>query len=137
MEKKENNNVFVIVDNKTIPINKKEIYFSTKEGILFDNEIIINVDGIYDNNRLRLIIHEEEDIVDIFTASYQKRAGLCYHNFTLMKDEYSDFQDINDFVKKVLIEGQYMERGINMIMSISKTKANNLLKEDEEYIIDI
>ena len=134
---KEGAKVFIIVENKTIPINKKEIYFSTREGILFDNEIIINVDGIYNNNRLRLVIHEEEDIVDIFTASYQKRAGLCYHNFVLMKDEYSDFQDINDFVKKVLIEGQYMDRGVNMIMGISKTKANNLLKEDEEYIIEI
>lgn len=69
---KEDAKVFIIVENKTIPINKKEIYFSTREGILFDNEIIINVDGIYNNNRLRLIIHEEEDIVDIFTASYQK-----------------------------------------------------------------
>lgn len=121
MEKKDSK-VFIIAENKTIPINKKEINFSTREGVLFDNEIIVNVDDIYTNNRLRLIIHKEEDIVDIFTASYQKKAGLCYHNFVLMKDEYSNFQDMNDFVKKVLIEGQYMDRGINMIMGISKKK---------------
>lgn len=66
------NNVYKIEKEKTIPISEKEITFSFKKGtILFDEEITINVDGIYDNNRLRLIIHKEVDTIDIFISAYE------------------------------------------------------------------
>ena len=51
-------NIFRIEKNKTIPINKNDISFSTKENIIFDEEITLldeNVKNIYAENRVRLI----------------------------------------------------------------------------------
>ena len=66
--------IYRIEKQKTIPINQKEIYFPKNDGnIIFNEEITLlgdNVDGIYDNNRLRLIIHKDKDLIDIFVASY-------------------------------------------------------------------
>ncbi len=113
--------IFKIEKEKNIPISDKEIMFSFDKGsILFDEEITINVDSIYEDNRVRLIIHKEEDTIDIFRAAFEKKVGLCYWNFLITENEYSKYSNIHDFVKKVLIDGEYSDLGISVATGMNK-----------------
>ena len=99
----------------------EEISFSLDKGtVLFDEEIVINTDGIYDNNRLRLIIHKEVDTIDVFISAYEGKAGRCYRNFLITEEEYSKYSDIQEFVKKVLIDGEYDDLGISVATGLDK-----------------
>lgn len=114
-QNKEIANVFKVEKEKTIPVRNEEISFSLDKGtVLFDEEIIINTDGIYDNNRLRLIIHKEVDTIDIFISAYEGKAGRCYRNFLIAEEEYLKYPTIQEFVKKGLIDGEYNDLGISV-----------------------
>lgn len=114
-QNKEIANVFKVEKEKTIPVMDEEISFSLDKGtVLFDEEIVINTDGIYDNNRLRLIIHKEIDTIDVFISAYEGKAGRCYRNFLITEEEYSKYSDIQEFVKKGLIDGEYDDLGISV-----------------------
>ncbi len=131
---------FKIEENKTIPINKKDILFPTNDNIIFDEEITLlgeNIKDIYAENKIRLIIHKDIELIDVFFASFQKQGGLCYNSLGLSPEEYFEFKDINDFVKKVLIEGKYSDYGIAIATGVKSKDAYNLLKEDDEYFLDI
>lgn len=133
-------NIFRIEKNKTIPINKNDISFSTKENIIFDEEITLldeNVKNIYAENRVRLIIHKDTDLIDVFFASYQKQGGLCYNCIGFSPKEYDNFKSINNLVQKILIEGEYSDYGIGVATGIHSKDAHKLLEEENEYSIDI
>lgn len=134
-QNKEKTTFYTISKTKTIPIPKEAMTSISKEKILFDDEIVINVDNIYENNRVRLIIYETENDAEILVASYQKNVGLCYHSILMMKDEYSHFSDINKCIRDILIEGKYMERGDGISTDIANK--SNYLKENDDYNIDI
>lgn len=120
-QNKEIANVFKVEKEKTIPVMDEEISFSLDKGtVLFDEEIVINTDGIYDNNRLRLIIHKEVDTIDVFISAYEGKAGRCYRNFLITEEEYSKYSDIQEFVKKVLIDGEYDDLGISVATGLDK-----------------
>ncbi len=135
----ENKN-FKIEKNKTIPINKKDIIFPTNDNIIFDEEITLlgeNIKDIYVENKIRLIIHKDTDLIDVFFASFQKQGGLCYNSLEFSLEEYNEFKDIDDFVQKVLIEGKYSDYGIGISTGVKSKDAYKLLKNDEEYFLDI
>lgn len=112
-------NVFKIEKEKTIPVIDEEINFSLSKGtVLFDEEITINTEEIYDNNRLRLIIHKEVDTINVFISAYEGKAGRCYRNFLITKEEYSKYSNIQEFVKKGLIDGEYNDLGISVATGV-------------------
>lgn len=133
--------IYRIEKQKTIPINQKEIYFPTNDGnIIFNEEITLLDDdskGIYDNNRIRLIIHKDKNLIDIFSASYEQDSGLGYWSFGISLEEYSKFTDMHDLVNQIFIEGIYIDRGISMATGITEKEATNLLKQQDEYCLDI
>lgn len=133
--------IYRIEKQKTIPINQKEIYFPTNDGnIIFNEEITLlgdDANGIYDNNRIRLIIHKDKNLIDIFSASYEQDSGLGYWSFGISLEEYSKFTDMNDLVNQIFIEGIYIDRGISMATGITEKEATNLLKQQDEYCLDI
>ena len=133
--------IYRIEKQKTIPINRKEIYFPKNDGnIIFNEEISLlgdDLDGIYDNNRLRLIIHKDKDLVHIFIASYEQDSGLGYWSFSLSLEEYAKFTNMNDLIKQIFIEGIYVDRGVSMATGIKEKEATDLLKKQDEYGLDI
>ncbi len=133
--------IYRIEKQKTIPINRKEIYFPKNDGnIIFNEEITLlgdDLDGIYDNNRLRLIIHKDKDLVHIFIASYEQDSGLGYWSFSLSLEEYAKFTNMNDLIKQIFIEGIYVDRGVSMATGIKEKEATDLLKKQDEYGLDI
>lgn len=106
-------NVYHIEKDKTIPILESEIELPTKNNI-FDEEITINVDGIYIDNRIRLVINKKQDYISIYTASFEEQGGLCYWQFDLSNEEYMKFKTINDFINAVFIEGCYNDFGVSV-----------------------
>lgn len=133
------NMIFKIEKNKTIPINKKDIIFPIKNNIIFDEEITLldeNIPKNYTENRIRLIIHKDVDLIDVFYASYQK-CGLCYNCLGFSPEEYAKFTDINDLVKQLLIEGKYSSYGIGIATGVKSKDAYKLLETNDEYILDI
>ena len=133
--------IYRIEKQKTIPINQKEIYFPTNdENIIFNEEITLlgnNANGIYDNNRIRLIIHKDKDLIDIFSASYEQDAGLCYWSFGISSEEYSKFTNMNDLIKQIFIEGIYIDKGVSIATGITEKEATSLLKQQDDYCLEI
>ena len=116
------------------------MFFSTKDNIIFDEEITLldeNVKNIYIDNRVRLIIHKDTDLIDVFFASYQKQGGLCYNNIGFSPKEYNDFKNINNLVQKILIEGEYSDYGIGIATEVKSKDAHKLLEKENEYSVEI
>lgn len=111
---------------------KKNI-FKIEEITLLDETL----QNIYAENRIRLIIHKNTNLIDVFFTSYQKQSGLCYNYMELFSKEYDNFKSINDLVQKILIEGEYSDYCIGIATGIYSKDADKFLEEKNEYSIDI
>ena len=116
-----NRNCYKLEKDKIIPI-MVDVDFPKLpiENNLFDEEITIDTDGIYIDNRIRLIIHKEKDCIEIYSANFQEQCGLCYWKFDLSYDEYKGFKSINEVINKVFIEGAYRDRGFSIATGMNK-----------------
>lgn len=116
------NDIYKVESNKTIPILEPFKSELPSENNLFDEEITISTNGLYDDNRIRIIIYQEDDIINIFTASFEGELGLCHAGFSITKEEYEKFPSICKFIEKAFIEGVYSEYGASMTTHLSKEK---------------
>jgi len=119
MENKEN--IYKIEKEKIIPILESEILLPIKNNI-FDEEITINVDGIYIDNRIRLVINKKQHYISVYSASFQDAGGLCYWQFDIPNSEYMKFRTINDFVQSVFVDGCYNDIGISIATGKHKSE---------------
>ena len=131
MKKKSTKDIYKIQRDKIIPILKDYISNLPTENNVFDEEIIFNnSNGIYVDNRIRVIIHQEKDFFVMYDASFQKNGGLCYGEISLTKEEFKKFDTIENFIQKVYVEGCYSDIGVSV--ATGKTKEDFIDKDIKE-----
>lgn len=115
-------NIYIISKDKTIPMIKEYKENLPCKNKIFDEEIIINTDGIYVDNRIHITIFQEREYLFVYSIAFEETSNcLCYSNFTLSKNEFREFKSIEEFIDKVFIKGEkFMDRGVGVATGLTK-----------------
>ncbi len=97
--------------DKTIPTNIDKDYVIPKNNVIFDEEIQIKEQGIYINNRVRVIIQDLNTHYGITAFDYEYSGGWCALYQEIGKDKV---KDIIDLINKDFIEGKFVDYGTSV-----------------------
>lgn len=125
------NNIYIINKEKTIPVNDLLKIIKLDGKILFDEEITIFEDGIYQDNKIRIIIEDSENYVNVFSADFEEQCGLAYWIVNFHKKEFEKFKSIEEFIDDVFIKGFYSNKGISIATGMKKEDILNNQNEVE------
>lgn len=111
-------NLYTIEKEKIIPILDEYKILKLTGEIIFDEEITINQDDIYVDNRIRITIEKDKFGVNVYSADYQKQCGLGYWTLSFTEKEFEEFGSIDNFINEVFILGTHNDRGTSIATGI-------------------
>ena len=122
------NQYYLINEERTIPVSDFFKILRLDGELIFDEEITIFEDGIYEDNKIRIRIEKNDSGINVFSADYEEQCGLAYCIMRFSNKEFREFDSIEDFIDKVFIKGYYDSRGISIATGRKKEDA---IKEQE------
>lgn len=97
--------------DKTIPTNLDKAYSIPKDNVIFDEEIQIKEQGIYINNRVRVVVQDLGSHYGVTSFDYEKCSGWCALYQEISKD---NAKDVIDLINKDFIEGRFVDYGVSV-----------------------
>lgn len=126
--------IYIINEEKTIPVNELLKIIKLDGELLFDEEITIFEDGIYQDNKIRIIIEESKNYINVFSADFEEQCGLAYWIVNFQKKEFEKFKSIEEFINEVFIKGLYSGKGISIATGMKK---ENILDNEKEVELEV
>jgi len=122
---------FLINDEKTIPVDDFLKLIKLDGELIFDEEITIFEDGIYEDNKVRIRIEKNDNGISVFSADFEEQCGLAYCIMRFSNKEFNEFKSLEDLINKVFIKGYYDGRGISIATGLKREDMLNNKKEIE------